>query len=1213
MTFWHPDVVWAGAAGEGELCVDFVTGAFATWLLEQLADAGRHRLAKFLLGDEQDRALRGAADAAIQLTANDFYPNDDPRADELARVIDHIFDHSVSVTPIAGHATLLQALYAGISARLAPLGDADLTGTESSSAELIGVSAVLLERKLIGHLVREIVSRGARGGPLEPLASQLNSDVTHLQGQRIERRLDQLAQAVEDLLTGFSSSLPGTPEARKIITEARRREANSWCEQVLSRTSIDFWEEDWRQLLGSILEAPQSLVLTARGGSGKSVLAAHLVRYFLQQDPDFCPVVLYRSEDLRGGPAAVRKLVGANAPDALMRYVDTMRALDHRALFVVDGLDSMLGATSTKATADILRELADTSCLLVTCRTELWDQEFSHLSIQQQQVQPLTSDIVRRVLSNHTPFTQWWLPVLRIPFFLDAALTLSRYLIELPRTETGLLRALWNTYREPPGAPMPRWYNFEPLLTRLAKLQLAAMSYEIPRLALLAELRGLDDAAEAVARLEGGGILWRQPMGTDVTVRLSHDLLDCFNMTRLLVHGDDGRRRRQQLYERAADGIGWPLLSMLVQVAHDGSDVQMLREIFAELVMTLDRKRWDDQWMARSWAATYVLRDKITHLVPLVLECLDGEQVPSLKDPATHGGSKLDPRPCVTQEAASSLASSFDALDDWRAGFPAQAIPVLRRGLERWQLRKRFVEALAKYKDPAALEALTAFARSQLRPGGDTGLLGEVAEALARIGQAFTGERRQACIDIVQDIIAYPDLESRARRIAIESKNQLTYPVGEDVPDVDEVEIIVNLSPFDEVRGSYSDWRVIQRYSDYAYQRIVDGHLSQPLLGALLRAFTHEQLFARIPVAHCLGQADDAAARAALSSELVRPSLSWDVQQACLEALDAQVRNAPGPALRALRRWLILSTAQHAARLGAPSARALAELARKFWGPTEHLVTQTALEIIPGTTTAAITSVPSIELLPQTAAAVDDWVHELVLPADYAAAGVGWETKYRMVSISSFDDAGWQVALAETTWEESASFHCAMRRQESSLQYNADRILSGWLAGEAYMPGIVSIHGIVVTQDGKVVETRRPAGTLYSPGLWSISFEEQITTADLRSETHDAATAATLRGFTEEFGLPNDRCRVRIISAIVELPIVNPVLVAVVEADENSDDFQRAFEDLKNQAKTEIDDISFIDASADLLQMETERPDLHPTATIRALLLSRILRMPENR
>ena len=73
------------------------------------------------------------------------------------------------------------------------LDDAGLTGTWQSSAEVLGVPGTVLADKLTGHLVREIMFRGSRGGPLTPLAGQLNHDLTHLvvrrvevQGQRVE-------------------------------------------------------------------------------------------------------------------------------------------------------------------------------------------------------------------------------------------------------------------------------------------------------------------------------------------------------------------------------------------------------------------------------------------------------------------------------------------------------------------------------------------------------------------------------------------------------------------------------------------------------------------------------------------------------------------------------------------------------------------------------------------------------------------------------------------------------------------------------------------------------------------------------------------------------------------------------------------------------------------------------------------------------------------
>ena len=47
----------------------FVADAFGVWLVEQLADAGRNKLTELILGSEQERALRRAADVAVWTTA----------------------------------------------------------------------------------------------------------------------------------------------------------------------------------------------------------------------------------------------------------------------------------------------------------------------------------------------------------------------------------------------------------------------------------------------------------------------------------------------------------------------------------------------------------------------------------------------------------------------------------------------------------------------------------------------------------------------------------------------------------------------------------------------------------------------------------------------------------------------------------------------------------------------------------------------------------------------------------------------------------------------------------------------------------------------------------------------------------------------------------------------------------------------------------------
>lgn len=118
--------------------VDFVTGAFAVWLIEQLADAGRKHLSTFLLGTEQERALQSAGTAAIRLTAQRFGSGDAAKARDLVVVFDQVF--AARMPAADTYDTLLEALHAGITAELAPLADVRLTETSHSSAELLGIS-----------------------------------------------------------------------------------------------------------------------------------------------------------------------------------------------------------------------------------------------------------------------------------------------------------------------------------------------------------------------------------------------------------------------------------------------------------------------------------------------------------------------------------------------------------------------------------------------------------------------------------------------------------------------------------------------------------------------------------------------------------------------------------------------------------------------------------------------------------------------------------------------------------------------------------------------------------------------------------------------------------------------------------------------------------------------------------------------------------------
>jgi uncharacterized protein YidB (DUF937 family) len=200
--------------------VVFVVDDLAAWLVGLLADAGRKKLTTMVLGDEQERALQQAAIAAVRDTADELSPSDGQRAGQIAMVISEVFRAPVPDAPLAGVTTLVEGLQAGIAGQLAVLDDAGLTGTWQSSAEVLGVPGSVLADRLTGHLVREIRFRGSRGGPLTPMAGQLNHDLTHLQlgrvevqGQRVEGMLARLPDEVRDVLArpGGGTAAAGWP------------------------------------------------------------------------------------------------------------------------------------------------------------------------------------------------------------------------------------------------------------------------------------------------------------------------------------------------------------------------------------------------------------------------------------------------------------------------------------------------------------------------------------------------------------------------------------------------------------------------------------------------------------------------------------------------------------------------------------------------------------------------------------------------------------------------------------------------------------------------------------------------------------------------------------------------------------------------------------------------------------------------------------------
>ena len=216
---WRP-VITGGWETVGVLFVDPVV----SWLVFILAEGGRKKLTSLILGNDPERALRPAARAAVQATAAELCPNDPKQAaEELAIMINPLFEAPPPGAPLGEQETVLQALQMAIAEQLRLLEDPGLTETLKSLTGMPDVSAKIVAQKLTGHLVQEIVVRGSRGGPLAPLASQLNHDRTYLQGQRIEgqgqRSEGMLAQLLDWLGGGLTAPASAAGPAGSPLAE----------------------------------------------------------------------------------------------------------------------------------------------------------------------------------------------------------------------------------------------------------------------------------------------------------------------------------------------------------------------------------------------------------------------------------------------------------------------------------------------------------------------------------------------------------------------------------------------------------------------------------------------------------------------------------------------------------------------------------------------------------------------------------------------------------------------------------------------------------------------------------------------------------------------------------------------------------------------------------------------------------------------------------
>ncbi|GIH24150.1 hypothetical protein Aph01nite_24600 [Acrocarpospora phusangensis] len=1043
---------------------------------------------------------------------------------------------------------------------------------------LVATKEATEDPEFIRAEVREATERGI---PIIPLEFDRDASKVLLgDGRR---------QYIKSPRSGDScSDIPGlTSRLRRALTHRtherlreRHAEATAWAARNIRHPS--FWADSWRGYVND--SGPTAIIGPA--GSGKTVIAAHHVQY-AQHDQDLSCVLLHSDEVEEGLDRLAANLVSDNSEVLRQRLRTLAEHYGRRVLFIVDGLDQVQLAQDPKrtATVELLAFLDSAGGLIVTCRDDVWESTYAgHVATE---VVTVTELDVERVVS-HLPSARDN-SLMRTPLFLDLAISRAARWRTIPDTDVDFFHRLFADIQdEGGGIPDSSGSRKQALLRVLALEQIRNLTYEIP-LTTIANASRLGPAQlrEAVNGLKRDRLLVeRLSSGRVRTIRLAHDLLDCFSMADVVRRGPDRDGTARELCRRCEHECGWAVLSMLIRLGDDA----LRRALFDEFLRVLDEKRFGDTRMAQAWAVTYVLREQVSTVLPLVVEALRGERVASLR-PDGSGGRGSELGVTLTQEAASSVASAFLALTTGDPRDSPHVVPVLERCLHRWDLKGRFIEALARYNTAEVERILVTFGTRTLETRDDLECLRYLAQGLARL------EKTPELLGLLERIAADEDVDPVTRRRAYHALARLD---GRAEPVRDEEEIIYGLR-IDDDRGSYSDWDVVREYATYVHDQATIGRrsFSPAICRALIGSLLHEHVYVRIPAAGALGCFDDPMARDALLDQLLRDVLPTEIREASLDALKRQFDRIHDHEARQAFRFSLLYAAKTALERG--SERVAADLVELATATPQWIVTPGALEA-----TAPDGGQVHLSVDVSDGPGVSSFVQDRLAALGHIPTGPDLETKYRFAALRG--GGAVEASLVPTTWSASNRFHRAVQQDPAWISHRPD---GSWLLplpfGEDVLPGVAVVHAVILTSDRQVVLAQRSDKVGYSPLHWSASFEEQLNERDFSREENPFLHAAR-RGFREEFGCEVEERQAIPLTTLMQIDLLNLGVVVLLLPDLTG---AQIHEHWRSRAKDdwEARDVRWlpVDALLDGVGREPFTP-LHCTSELRCQALARWLR-----
>jgi isopentenyldiphosphate isomerase len=202
---------------------------------------------------------------------------------------------------------------------------------------------------------------------------------------------------------------------------------------------------------------------------------------------------------------------------------------------------------------------------------------------------------------------------------------------------------------------------------------------------------------------------------------------------------------------------------------------------------------------------------------------------------------------------------------------------------------------------------------------------------------------------------------------------------------------------------------------------------------------------------------------------------------------------------------------------------------------------------------------------------------------------------------ASFSDAPTlQLTLGQTRYSE-VQFY---RENVAAAHGTRDPLIRRAIEGPLQFPHSLCLHGVVISDDRKVLVTQRSSRVAYFPHAWSVSLEEQMMPDDLKPSATGAIQRLALRLLCEELGIEQgevDGDRIRILSVFLEADILNCSMVGLLPIRLSSEAVDSV---LRTRVRNDYEFCAHRWLTITQLRSELVEPSMsmHPTSGLRMLL-----------